>query len=149
MQYAKKYSLQWIEDDSNEDVRYGRNYLRHQVLPLLTARWPSMAATLSRSARLCAESTVLLDEYAALLLAQCEQGECLSIGCLKMFSRLQQKMILRYYLQQRALPLPSEVKLETLIDNVLYARPDRHPEVRWASVVVTREKDRLIIANRH
>lgn len=142
--YAQEKHLDWIEDDSNQDPKYARNYLRHAVLPLLTARWPSMAATLSRSARLCAESSVLLDEYAALLLARCDQGGYLSILSLKTLSRPQQKIVLRYYLQQYAMPLPSEVKLETLIDNVLYAKPDRHPQVCWPGVVVKRKKDVLM-----
>lgn len=44
--YARDHQLQWIEDPSNLDERFDRNYLRHRVMPLLRARWPSATTTL-------------------------------------------------------------------------------------------------------
>lgn len=49
--YAGKHGLRWIEDASNTDTGFDRNYLRHRVLPLLRERWPAVNRTLSRSAR--------------------------------------------------------------------------------------------------
>ena len=143
--YAKQHQLVWVEDESNLNERYARNYLRQRVMPLLKQRWPSMAATLSRSARLCAESEGLLAEYAQQLLAACQVTEGLSIPALKQLSVAQQKLVLRHYLQRRAFPLPSEIKLETILNNVVYARLDRKPVVQWADRVATRRKTVLAI----
>lgn len=63
--YAKAASLDWIEDPSNADPRYSRNYLRHHVMGALRARWPAASANLSRSAGHFAEALSLLDEVAA------------------------------------------------------------------------------------
>jgi len=49
----------WIDDESNSDTRFDRNFLRHEIIPKLKARFPGMAATLSRSAGLCAEASGL------------------------------------------------------------------------------------------
>ncbi|MCB1822500.1 MAG: tRNA lysidine(34) synthetase TilS, partial [Candidatus Competibacteraceae bacterium] len=68
--YARTHDLQWIEDASNTDIGFDRNYLRHQVLPVLRERWPAVNRTLSRSARLCAETATWLDEEAAADLAR-------------------------------------------------------------------------------
>ncbi|MCB1775924.1 MAG: tRNA lysidine(34) synthetase TilS, partial [Candidatus Competibacteraceae bacterium] len=68
--YARERRLCWIEDASNADTGFNRNYLRHQVLPVLRARWPAVNRTLSRSARLCAETATGLDEEAAADLAR-------------------------------------------------------------------------------
>ncbi|MCR6718930.1 MAG: tRNA lysidine(34) synthetase TilS [Chitinophagaceae bacterium] len=34
-EYAKQHQLDWVEDSSNQEDNYTRNYLRHQVMPLL------------------------------------------------------------------------------------------------------------------
>ncbi|KPN92522.1 tRNA lysidine(34) synthetase TilS [Pseudomonas nunensis] len=62
--YAAAHQLRWIEDPSNEDRQFSRNYLRHQVFPVLTERWPQAQATMARSAAHLREAQGLLDELA-------------------------------------------------------------------------------------
>lgn len=62
--YAAEHRLSWVEDPSNADHQYSRNYLRHQVMPVLTARWPQAALSMSRSAAHLSEARGLLDELA-------------------------------------------------------------------------------------
>ncbi|WP_030127980.1 tRNA lysidine(34) synthetase TilS [Pseudomonas sp. QTF5] len=67
--YATEYQLSWIEDPSNQDQHFSRNYLRHQVFPVLIARWPQAVATIARSAAHLSEAQGLLDELAQIDLA--------------------------------------------------------------------------------
>ena len=67
--YAAAHQLQWIEDPSNEDRQFSRNYLRHQIVPLLTGRWPQAQANMARSAAHLREAQGLLDELAEIDLA--------------------------------------------------------------------------------
>ena len=62
--YAHEHGLSWIEDPSNTQTDFSRNFLRHEVFPILTRRWPQAAASMARSAAHCAEAQVLLDELA-------------------------------------------------------------------------------------
>ncbi|MFY1667043.1 tRNA lysidine(34) synthetase TilS [Pseudomonas sp. Pseu.R1] len=62
--YAQEEGLSWIEDPSNKDSRFSRNYLRNHVMPLLTARWPQATASMTRSAAHLAEAQGLLEELA-------------------------------------------------------------------------------------
>ncbi|MEJ5058592.1 MULTISPECIES: tRNA lysidine(34) synthetase TilS [unclassified Pseudomonas] len=62
--YAAVHQLSWIEDPSNLDRQFSRNYLRHQVFPALTARWPQAMTTMARSAAHLSEAQGLLDELA-------------------------------------------------------------------------------------
>ena len=64
--YAEQQSLRWIEDPSNAQLDYDRNYLRHNILPLLQQRWPAASAVLARSARHQADAAQLLSELAAM-----------------------------------------------------------------------------------
>ena len=67
--YATEHQLSWIDDPSNQDHQFSRNYLRHQVFPVLTARWPQAVATMARSAAHLSEAQGLLDELAQIDLA--------------------------------------------------------------------------------
>lgn len=62
--YAAQQGLEWIDDPSNTDCRFSRNYLRHDVFPVLTQRWPQAAQSLARSAAHLEEARVLLEELA-------------------------------------------------------------------------------------
>lgn len=68
--YAQAHQLHWIEDPSNQDRQFSRNYLRHQIMPLLTGRWPQAQASMARSAAHLREAQGLLDELAQIDLAQ-------------------------------------------------------------------------------
>ena len=66
LDYAAAHDLQWIEDESNADDNYPRNFLRHRVLPLLSEKFPAYRDTLARSAQHFAEASKLLDDLARL-----------------------------------------------------------------------------------
>lgn len=68
--YARQHHLRWIEDPSNQDHQFSRNYLRHQVFPALISRWPQAMATMARSAEHLSEARGLLEELAQIDLSQ-------------------------------------------------------------------------------
>ncbi|WP_339476250.1 MULTISPECIES: tRNA lysidine(34) synthetase TilS [unclassified Pseudomonas] len=68
--YARQQGLSWIEDPSNDDQRYARNYLRQRVFPVLAEQWPQASVTLARSAAHMGEAQGLLDDLARIDLAQ-------------------------------------------------------------------------------
>lgn len=67
LDYAQAQQLCWQDDESNTDSRFDRNFLRNDILPALTERWPGFSSAVTRSARLCAEQQVLLDEQSDIL----------------------------------------------------------------------------------
>jgi tRNA(Ile)-lysidine synthase len=78
--YARERNLEWIEDDSNTDLRFTRNDLRHRILPAIESRFPAARLTLARSASHFREAAELLDELAqadavAAAFEACKEGE--------------------------------------------------------------------------
>ncbi|MCQ4233795.1 tRNA lysidine(34) synthetase TilS [Pseudomonas stutzeri] len=67
--HARRLGLAWVEDPSNDSLDFSRNYLRHQVMPMLAQRWPQSATTLARTAAHMTEAQRLLDELAEMDLA--------------------------------------------------------------------------------
>jgi tRNA(Ile)-lysidine synthase len=66
LHYAKAQGLAWIEDESNDDRHFRRNFLRHEVMPSLQEKFPGASASLARAAEHFADAATLLDELAAL-----------------------------------------------------------------------------------
>jgi tRNA(Ile)-lysidine synthase len=105
--YAQAQGLSWVEDPSNTDTHYARNYLRQCVLPLLTARWPQASASLARSAAQLGEAHGLLNELAELDLAAAQQTPSgfawlslpsLALAPLQALSPARQRNALRHWL---------------------------------------------------
>ncbi|WP_145583760.1 tRNA lysidine(34) synthetase TilS [Yersinia thracica] len=128
--YAQAQHLQWIEDDSNQDDRFDRNFLRLRILPLLTQRWPHFAQATARSASLCAEQEQLLDELLADNLQQLQNEEgALSVEGLLLASEAKRAAILRRWLAGRGASMPSQSQLQRLWLEVAMARQDAEPQL--------------------
>ena len=143
--YAVKHQLKWIDDDSNRDIRFDRNFIRHEIIPRLQQRWPSLSQTVSRSARYCAEASEILESTAREALEKINPSgsEALSISALQQVSNVEQKNILRYWFQQRGLNTPSSSQLDQVINQMLTAAPDAAPHLSWDGSEVRRYRDRL------
>jgi tRNA(Ile)-lysidine synthase len=143
--YAQAHDLHWIEDASNADTGFDRNYLRHRILPLLRERWPAVNRTLARSARWCAETAAWLDAEAAVDLAcvVARRPDSLHIPVLRQLSEIRQRNLLRYWLRQLNLPAPDSRQLRHILDDVLAAGRDRQPRIHWPGGEVRRYRDTL------
>ncbi len=140
--WAREQGLSWVEDPSNTDTGFDRNYLRHEVLPMLKARWPAASDTLARSAQFAAEADGLLKELATEDSVRYRVEETLPLRALKELSAPRARNLLRHWLQARQLPLPPAHKLAEILRQ-LDARPDRNPCVDWEGAEVRRYRQRL------
>jgi len=145
-EYAIAQALVWIEDSSNQDTRFDRNFLRQKVMPLLAQRWPAMSRTLSRSAQHCAEAQCLIDSMAADDLKKIEQPEgTLSVKGLIELAAPQCRAILRTWIQKRGFQLPDTQHLDRIQTEMLHAAADRNPFISWADCELRRYRDQLFI----
>jgi tRNA(Ile)-lysidine synthase len=143
--YAEEHDLQWINDESNTNTRFARNFIRHEVMPVIQQRWPEAARLMSRSAQHCAETQELLTEVSVRDLAavQGETADTLSAIKVSSLSPARQRQLLRYWLQSLKLPLPNIHKIHQIQQEVLQSRPDASPVVSWAGAEVRRFRGEL------
>ncbi len=142
--YAEAEGLHWVEDESNFDTGLTRNFLRHEVIPLLQRRWPALATTLSRVASHAAEAAYLLEQLAEQDLLVAEDG-ALDIIHLKRLEVARQRNVLRYWIQRSGLPLPDSVHLQRILDEVISAAKDAAPRVAWSGAELRRYRNRLYL----
>lgn len=128
--YANQHQLKWIEDESNQDQAFDRNFLRHTVLPELENRWPSFSHTLSRSAGHCQDAQALLEELAETDLAKVSEAEhVLSVPSLLALSPLRFNNVVRHFLAQHHKLMPSRAQLLQIFQQ-LSTPKDKNPTVK-------------------
>jgi tRNA(Ile)-lysidine synthase len=144
--YAESAHLNWIDDPSNQQNRFDRNYLRNEVFPVLKQRWPALTETISRAARHQAEANELLNELAESDWQSCRSGNktLLLIQPFKKLSKSRQRNLLRYWItEQCQFPMPNSTQCERIIEEMLPAAIDAEPVVCWGGVLIRRYRDVL------
>jgi len=131
--YAAEHEIAWFNDPSNQSLRYDRNFLRHEVVPLLKLRWPGMVQALSTSSEIQSETQQLLDEVAALdyqSMASTGFDACatLDLDGLMSLSVPRRKNLLRYWVTNAGFATMPHARLEELLQQ-LHARADAQPEI--------------------
>ncbi|HAU95624.1 MAG TPA: tRNA(Ile)-lysidine synthetase, partial [Serratia marcescens] len=142
--YAQRHGLTWIDDDSNQDTRFDRNFLRLQVLPQLNQRWPHFASAVARSASLCAEQEQLLDELLAEPLQSLLAADrSLAIDGLTACSPVRRFALLRRWIALFDVSMPAREQLQRLWAEVALSREDAEPQLQLGAYQIRRFRGRL------
>ena len=142
-EWARSEQLQWLEDPSNQNPSFDRNFLRQRVLPALRERWPAAVHSATRSTAHLREAGRLLDVLAAADLESVALGSCLSLTQLANLAPARRRNVLRHWIRQQGMRVPSTRKLATIERDLLIAREDRLPCVEWDDVEVRRHRGLL------
>ncbi len=130
--YAASRQLKWVDDDSNADTVFDRNFVRHRLLPVIAERYPAYRKTLARASRNFAEAADLLDELAHIDVDSASPR--LKIAAVRALSPARAKNALRFFLAGHGVTMPNEARLTECVRQVQVARATRlvidHGEVQ-------------------
>ena len=144
--YADVHDLSWIDDPSNEDRQFDRNFLRHEILPRLEERWPGVSGRLQQSAVLAGEAATMLDQLADDdLQALADRPDRLSLDALRALPPERQRNVIRYVVRELGLPAPPATQLRSIVVDLLPAREDAQPLVQWKGAEVRRYRDQVYV----
>lgn len=127
--YASDHGLAWVEDESNADTALTRNFLRHDTLVAISQRFPAAEASLAQAASHFSEAAGLLDELAVQDWQLAGDGDSASMRALRQLSLPRLKNLLRHRLRCLGWQVPVAARLEEFARQLLFAAPDRHPEL--------------------
>lgn len=116
--YRDQYGWQAVQDPSNIQDDYTRGALRARLTPQLDERWPGWQSVLARHARQSAELATLLAEVATQDLAALEpgaDGRSFSLSAWRSLTQARQTQVLRHWLAQAGLRMPSDARLGELM----------------------------------
>jgi tRNA(Ile)-lysidine synthase len=143
--YAREQQLSWIQDQTNQNDQFDRNYLRNKVMPLLTRRWAHATASINRAGSLCAQLLSNLEPIMADKLARMLGNDLtLDLTTLQQENFATQLELLRAWLQRHQI-IPSSKQLQLLFQQVVNARHDAQPQLQFAGKIVQRSKHRLYV----
>lgn len=144
--YAAAQQLRWIEDASNRDQRFARNFLRHRVWPAVLEYWPRAAGRIALAARHQAEAGRLLEQLADIDLAAVADAEGgLDIALLLRLAPERQVNLLRHWIRVRGMALPGERVFQQILARVRQPPATRHAVTRWQGAEVRRYRNRLSV----
>jgi tRNA(Ile)-lysidine synthase len=128
--WARENGIDWIEDESNADLRFKRNFLRHEIAPRLAAGFAGYPQALARSARHCASADALLGDLAELDgLSEAPRGG-LALDSLRRLPLPRAANLLRHFFRREGLRAPSEARLGAFLQTLREARPGARCELR-------------------
>lgn len=142
--YACAHSLRWVEDESNADTTYDRNFLRHRILPELESVFPGASKTLFRVAAHSAEGAELLAELAEMDLVCCVSQGGFDLAHAARLSIARKRNVLRHWLAREHLVLDSRA-FDDLLGTMENARVDAEPVFVWRDRTVRRYRGRLFV----
>ena len=141
--YAKVHRLRWVEDPTNMETQFARNFLRAKVLPIIRQQWFGVDASIARSARHMAEAHQLLGPLGHADLARAADGDGISVAALRALPKARRRNALRTFISRFGIEAPSTAQMMEIAGNLLSVRPDAQPEVRWHGAVMRRRGGRL------
>jgi tRNA(Ile)-lysidine synthase len=144
--WAREQGIEWIDDVTNADERFDRNFLRQRIVPMIRERWPAAADAVGRSARHAAEAQRLLDAVARADIERAADGAALSAQALRALDPDRRSNALRYWIARESIALPDSRRLREIAGPLLAARADANPVVAWGDAEVRRHGDRLTLA---
>lgn len=149
LEAARARGLAWVDDDSNADLALGRNFLRHDILPRLEARWPGSAAGLAQAAGRFAEAAELLDALARADLAGAPQvavpgaPHTLALAALSGLSEPRARNLLRHWLRGAGVAAPPARRLQEWLRQL--REGGAAPEMRLQGWLALRYREALVL----
>ncbi|MEE8379836.1 MAG: tRNA lysidine(34) synthetase TilS [Gammaproteobacteria bacterium] len=145
--YAKENNLSWVDDESNFDTGYDRNFLRHEILPLLKERFPAVSATLSRSSSLCSEAALILtdsarNDYQSMLVG----SNTFSANALFDLGEIRARNVLHQWFRDNEYPTPTAAQMQRIWEDVVCTSDGSCPLVTWSEIEVRRYRDVIYVS---
>lgn len=172
--FVAEQGIRYVDDESNDDPRFARNALRHQVMPALATAFPGFQERFARSAAHAQSAQRLLTELAEQDLALCLQtpspdsdtpaipvggrtpygvrpraevrGEAsINLTTLRTLSQDRIYNLLRHWFATRGLRMPSAAWLSEMVIQLFEARYDAQLLVTHPDCHVRRYRDHLYL----
>ena len=138
--FLRQRNISWLQDPSNLNPAYDRNYVRNSLFPDLDKRWPGVVKRLNQTASHARDFTTVL----AGLLASRHGNIILDNHTLALepFIGLDpelQAMLLRQWLRDQEIISPPKQRLREFLNQLNTSeQAGKQPELRWARQLIKR-----------
>lgn len=143
--YARSIGIQFVDDESNTDIRFARNALRHQVMPVLDSLIPGYAERITRSAKHAQSASRLLQDLAEIDMQRCYFSDALQIDPMRTLSIERIDNLLRHWMFTLNIRMPSAARLSEIRHQILSARDDARVSIHHEQVIFHRYQSKIFV----
>ena len=142
--YLQENNLTWLEDPSNQLLNHDRNFIRHQIMPLLESRWQGVNKRMLLTRNAMVEARSLLERLADEYLEQYQRHP----SVLQIAAQLDKdpalfKLVTRRWLKQSAVPSIPMRSLEALYSQVMQAGDGHKVCIQWGGWLLRLHQQQL------
>ncbi len=143
--FAVAHKLNWIDDISNAELAYDRNFVRHAVLPVIEKRFPAYRKTFARASRNLAEAAELASILGQRDLAEVRTGEGVQLNKMRSWPEARALNLLRIWIRELGYQAPRRSRLSEALRQAFEARQDAGVQVDFGSFSLRRYRDCLFV----
>ena len=143
--YAMQHQLKWCDDESNDNTQYDRNFVRHEILPVLQSRFKSVKSVLARTAGHMAEASELLEVLASQDAGHLLQNNSLCLQGLSLLSVARVKNVLRWWFSKNGLAMPAAEHLNEIVDQLLHAKRDSDLNIKLQHLLLRKYQQKAYL----
>ncbi|WP_348769490.1 tRNA lysidine(34) synthetase TilS [Buchnera aphidicola] len=119
--WANLNNLTWIEDATNFNIHYDRNFIRHKILPILEKKWPFFLKNCFRTTKICNEETILKNIFLKEKIQKFIRfDEALNIKNFKNFQEEICKALIRYWISLKNIKIPSYKTIQRIYNEIIH-----------------------------
>ena len=139
-EYAKNNNVRFVEDESNQNTEFDRNFLRLEIFPRLIKRFPQTIKSLGRSADLVAEglnlNKAIANEDAKNYFS--EDFIKLNTKIFRTFPRDRVVNLIRWWLEKNQQKMPSQKIMDQIYNQIISAKKDAQINIHISSKMSVR-----------
>jgi tRNA(Ile)-lysidine synthase len=145
--YAAHYQLPFVQDESNDDLVFDRNWWRHEMLPVLSERYPQASQSIVKTISILQTEHRLLNDLIDPIYQEVvdKQGRLDSNKLARQSWSIQCQLIRKWLEQHNRYPLLADKQIKVLLNDVMNARIDAEPVFRWQDNEVRRHNGKLYV----
>jgi len=150
-EFAKVFGIEFIDDESNNNLNFDRNFLRQKVLPLIQTRYPNISQTISRSADNIAEGlnlneTIAKDDAKKFV---SDNHTVLSLSMLQEIPKERVLNLIRWWLARNNQPMPNKKTLNELFNQIIRVKKDSMININISPLMTIRQyQDQIFLVEK-
>lgn len=142
--YAYCNKLNWIEDFSNLNVNYDRNFIRHKIIPILEKKWPFFVKNCFRTSYICQKEKILINTFLNEKICNLIRlNDSLNIQNFKNIKKEICIGLIRYWISLKKIKMPSYKNIQCIYNQMIFSRIDANPKIILKKYEIRRYKESL------
>ncbi|RCL42400.1 MAG: tRNA lysidine(34) synthetase TilS [SAR86 cluster bacterium] len=131
LEFLSKNKINFIEDHTNNDISYSRNFLRKEVIPRIKDKWHSINENVSKMTEITKDQNSLYEHYLKDKIDDLKDDGGLTIEGLKKLDTFERSEVIRLWLDMELVTTPNHSQMKEIEKSFFQSRQDANPVIKF------------------